>query len=107
MESAMKGLFCLVFLITIDNPKRGNLTMKEIFQRQGVLYLTHMHAHTNMHKQNYLLLPFSCIRNTCNHLVFLISILSVFYMLSLPCISESFSISFPLLALCFTSCCPE
>lgn len=50
-----------------------------------------------MYKQNDLCLPFSHISNLCNHLVFLIRILSGSYALSLPHIRESFSVSFLLL----------
>lgn len=44
MESVMNRLFSIVFLFTICSPKGGTLTMKEIFQRQGMPYFnTHVH----------------------------------------------------------------
>lgn len=61
-----------------------------------------MHAHTQAYKQNDL--PFSCIRNRGNHLVFLIFPPSV-YALLVPCISEVFQshFLFSLSALCLAA----
>lgn len=106
MESAAKCLFHMVFLVTLYVLKRKTLTMKEIVQRQGII-LTHACVFAHIYKQNDLYLLLSCIRNTCNHLVFLIFLHLISYMLSLTCIGESFSISFPLLSFHSTSCCLE
>lgn len=49
----MNCLFYMVFLITICSPKRGTLTKKEVFQRQGMSFFN-THAHMRISRMIYI-----------------------------------------------------
>lgn len=98
IESAMKCISDIVFFITLYSPKRGMRLWRTSFKDKEYLIL----FNTNMHIIKMIYVCHSTVsEKTCNLLVFLILILSGSYALSLPCIRDSFSVSFPILNLSY------
>lgn len=98
IESAMKCISDIVFFITLYSPKRGMRLWRTSFKDKEYLIL----FNTSMHIIKMIYVCHSTVsEKTCNLLVFLILILSGSYALSLPCIRDSFSVSFPILNLSY------